>query len=251
MTQIVIIRRNGTTAQPNPNPKREWTEQEGLGMNALDIAFLAIIGISGLLSLRLGLIRECFALGAMLIGLLAVAVLGQTIGSNLPNWLSNEVASQLIFLLISFLVLYLLIIVLGSVVAKQVRSVKMRLVDYLLLVLFGMIRGVLIVILVTAGLTMVMPEGNEIMVTSRIYHLQHNPLTTLAKLFPPEAEEAFSDRHRQFRLSSVPFRFLDKPTYREVPNPADDRGRGGNDEPAGDSDDPVIPPPAEGEVIDL
>ena len=50
-------------------------------MNALDILLLALVVISGLLSLRLGLVREVFALGALLIGifgawLVCVQILG-------------------------------------------------------------------------------------------------------------------------------------------------------------------------------
>ncbi len=223
--------------------------EEGLAMNVLDIAFLVIIGISGLMSLRLGLIRECFALGAMLIALLAVAILGQTLASSLPNWLANVVVSQMIFMLISFLVIYLLIILLGSAIARQVRSVKMRVVDYLLVVCFGMLRGALTVILVTMGLTMVMPEGNETLARSKLHRLQHNPLSTLAKLFPEEANEAFSERHLRYRLISTAQPVIEQSFERSRYQP-----HSGQPE-ATDSlngwTEPVIPPPAEGEVIDL
>jgi membrane protein required for colicin V production len=193
------------------------------GLNALDIAFLIIIFISGIMSLRLGLIRESFALGATLIGLLAVAVLGQTVGSELPNWLKSTVASQMLFLLLCFLVLYFFVILLGSLVAKRVRSVKMRFIDYVMLVVFGMLRGALLVILVLVGLTLVMPLGNQSLAHSRVFELADQPLTTLVKLLPDESEAAFLERHLHYRLLSVPA---------PVPDPTVP--------PAGESELPVI-----------
>ena len=185
------------------------------GLNALDIAFLVIILASGIMSLRIGLIRESFALGAMLIGLLAVAILGQTIGSGLPDWLNNRVASQMIFILLCFLVFYLLVILFGSLVAKQVRSVKMRLIDWVMLMIFGMIRGALFVILVLVGLTLVMPLGNKSLADSRIHNFADGPLCTLVKLFPVESEELFMERHLYYRLLPTPKPMLTEP----APNP--------------------------------
>ena len=71
-------------------------------MNALDILLLAIIAVSGLLSIRVGLIREAFALGALLIGLLAAVVLGRVYGPRIPDVVGNPVATQVLFFLASF-----------------------------------------------------------------------------------------------------------------------------------------------------
>ena len=74
-------------------------------MNVLDIVVLVLVGISGIMSFRVGLIREVFALGALLIGLLAAVVLGRAYGSRIPDLVGAEWATQVLFFFVCFLVI--------------------------------------------------------------------------------------------------------------------------------------------------
>ena len=164
-------------------------------MTALDILLLIIIGVSGLLSLRIGLIREAFALAALLIGLLAAVVLGRTYGSQIPDWIGNPVATQVLFFLVCFLLFYLLVVFVGAMIARLIKAIKLRWMDHLLGFLFGMIRGTIIVLLLLAGLTLVLPKGHPALGESLLYGYAHEPIKVLAKMLPEKAEEALRHRH--------------------------------------------------------
>ncbi len=168
-------------------------------MTLLDILLLAIIGISGLLSLRIGLIREAFALAALLIGLLAAIVLGQTYGNDLPDWIGNPVATQVLFFLVCFLAFYLLVTLVGASIARLIKAIKLRWMDHLLGFVFGAIRGAIIVVLLLAGLTLVLPKGSTLLTESRLYGYAEEPIEMLAKMLPEKAEEALRKRHEILR----------------------------------------------------
>lgn len=171
-------------------------------MTLLDILLLAIIGVSGILSLRIGLIREAFALAALLIGLLAAIVLGQTYGNDIPDWIGNPVATQVLFFLVCFLVFYLLVVFVGAAIARLIKAIKLRWMDHLLGFVFGAIRGAIIVVLLLAGLTLVLPKGNSLLAESRLYGYAEEPIEMLAKMLPEKAEEALRHRHEILRRLS-------------------------------------------------
>ncbi len=164
-------------------------------MTVLDVLLLIIIGVSGILSLRIGLIREAFALAALLIGLLAAVVLGRTYGNQVPDWVGNPVATQVLFFLVCFLVFYLLVVFVGSMLTRLIKAIKLGWMDHLLGFLFGAIRGSIIALLLLAGLTLVLPKGHPVLADSLLYGYAREPLKVLARMLPEKAEEALRRRH--------------------------------------------------------
>ncbi len=164
-------------------------------MTPLDILLLVIIGVSGILSLRIGLIREAFALAALLIGLLAAIVLGRSYGHQVPDWIGNPVATQVLFFLVCFLLFYLVVVLIGATLARLIKAIKLRWMDHLLGFVFGTLRGAIVVLLLLAGLTLVLPKGSPILAESRLYGGAREPIRMLAKMLPEKVEEALRQRH--------------------------------------------------------
>ncbi len=174
-------------------------QTRGLVMHTLDILLLVVIGISGLLSFRVGLIREAFALGALLIGLLAAVVLGRVYGSHLPDLIGGQVATQVVFFFVCFLLFYILVILLGLMIARLIKTMQLRWADHLLGFLFGAIRGAILGLMVLAVLTLVLREGHPFLAKSSGYRLADAPLRVLTVLLPEKAEEALRERHQLYR----------------------------------------------------
>ncbi len=172
-------------------------------MNGLDILLLAIIAASGIMSFRVGLIREAFALGALLIGLLAAVVLGRSLGSAIPNVLGNAVASQVVFFLVCFLVAYLVVTLIGSAIARLVKNLHLSWADHLLGLAFGLLRGAILVLLLLAGLTLVMPEllpkHPGVLNGSAVFRAADGPLGVVAQVLPERAGEALRERQELYR----------------------------------------------------
>lgn len=168
-------------------------------MAPLDIIILVIVGISGAMSFRVGLIREAFALGALLIGLLAAVVLGRVYGNEIPDVFGNAVATQALFFLLCFLVFYVLVTLLGAAVGRLIKAMKLRWIDHVLGIVFGCVRGTILTILLLAGLTLILPEEHGFLARSRGFRLAEEPIRGLAKLLPEKAEEALEGRHAIYR----------------------------------------------------
>ena len=124
-------------------------------MTALDYAVLAIVGLSVLVSVVRGLVREVLALAAWAVGFVVATLYSGEFAVLLPAAISDE----RLRLLAAFIVLFLLVLVAMSVVAylvvKLVRSAGLGVEDRVLGGIFGFARGLLVVmvLVLAAGFT--------------------------------------------------------------------------------------------------
>jgi len=168
-------------------------------MNALDIVLLALVGISGLMSLRIGLIREVFALGALLIGIFGAIVLTRTLAPGLPELLGSAVATEVVFFLVVFLALNIMVSLLGSFITRLIRTVHLGWLDRMLGLFFGCVRGALIALLVVIGLTYVLDQRHPLLVESRAVRLSEGAVEVFAELLPPAARDELLERYAEVR----------------------------------------------------
>ena len=124
-------------------------------MTLFDLAVLVIIALSVLLSVIRGLIREVLALAAWVIAFLAANVLA----GEIAPWLPDTIPSEEFRLLAGFVGVFVAVLIAMSVLAimasKLVKSAGLGLEDRLLGAVFGLARGLLMVMVVVllAGLT--------------------------------------------------------------------------------------------------
>lgn len=124
-------------------------------MTVVDIAVLAIAGISIALGVLRGLVREVLALVAWVAAFMAANLLTPDIAKLLPQ----AMASEEIRLLVSFVAVFILVLIGLSVLAilasKLVRIAGLGVADRVVGGIFGLARGVLVVLVLVllAGLT--------------------------------------------------------------------------------------------------
>lgn len=125
-------------------------------MTWVDYGVLAIIGISILLSIIHGLVRELMALAAWVVAFIAAQIYAPDVAPLMPA----AITSAPLRVLAAFLAVFLTVLVLMSLLAKALSGVVKRVglgtADRLLGAVFGFVRGLAIVMLVVllAGLTM-------------------------------------------------------------------------------------------------
>ncbi|MBP7669041.1 MAG: CvpA family protein [Candidatus Eisenbacteria bacterium] len=164
-------------------------------MNLLDILILAVVGVSGLMSLRAGLVREVFSLGALLVGILTALILTRSVAPSLPVFFESQAVTQILAFLVIFLVVYLIISLVGSLIARVIRSIKLGWADHLLGLAFGFLRGAVIAVLLLVGFILVMPAGHRLLQESRARKLADGPIDVFADLLPGRARELVLTRH--------------------------------------------------------
>lgn len=159
-------------------------------MTWVDYAVLGIVVLSMLMGLFTGFIRGVFALA----GWIAALILAAEFASSAAPWLSPNLlppwARQLFAGAVIFVAVWLLAAILGWLLAKSIRSVGLGFIDRGLGVVFGLLRGVMIVIIcaVLAGLSPLVRQQEWQDASFR------GPLETAALAVKPYLPQAIADR---------------------------------------------------------
>lgn len=123
-------------------------------MTGFDYAVLTVLGLSLLLALLRGVVRELVSLAGWFAAVALSLLFTQTIADMLPKSLGSFLASLLAFLGI-FIAVWILSGFIGLLLSKLVKAAGLGWADRLLGALLGLIRGAVIVLVVVmlAGLT--------------------------------------------------------------------------------------------------
>ena len=128
-------------------------------MNWIDFVFIALVVLSGLISLYRGFVREVFSLVTWIVAIWV----GVRFAGDAAVHLPAAVGDETLRLGIAFAVIFILVLIVGGVAGilatRLVRGTGLSGTDRSLGVVFGLLRGVLIVALLVfvASLTM-LPE---------------------------------------------------------------------------------------------
>lgn len=126
-------------------------------MTSFDWIVVAVVVLSTLFAFFRGLIRELIALIAWVLGLIAAV----TLTPDLATWLPEVVSNPAIRYLIAFTLIIVAALIAGALIAwplsRIVRAAGLGFVDRFLGSIFGLARGVLVVValVLLAGLTAV------------------------------------------------------------------------------------------------
>lgn len=130
-------------------------------MNWIDFVFIALIAVSGLISLYRGFVREIFSV----ITWVAAIWVGIRFAGDAAAYLPAALSDETLRLGVAFAVLFILVLIVGGisgiVATRLVRGTGLTGTDRSLGVVFGLLRGVLIVavLVFVASLTLVPEEA--------------------------------------------------------------------------------------------
>lgn len=124
-------------------------------MTLFDYAVLVIVGLSVAFGAMRGLVREVLSLVAWVTAFVAANFLAAEIAALLPQTVATVELRLLAGFMIVFVAVLILMIVLAIMASKLVKSAGLGVEDRLLGGLFGLARGLLVVVILVllAGLT--------------------------------------------------------------------------------------------------
>lgn len=124
-------------------------------MTAFDYVVLAILGLSVLLSVWRGAVRELFALAAWIIAFFVAQFYGPDVAVLLPAAIENGSIRLLVGVVLVFIAVLIVAGLLALLLSKLVRAVGLGLADRMLGGVFGLLRGMLVVLILVllCGLT--------------------------------------------------------------------------------------------------
>ena len=166
-------------------------------MNIVDLVVLVIVGLSGLVGLFRGAVREIFGLAALLLGfLLALNYYGpaaEALGPRVSNPLLAQGAAFFGILLIAWTVFA----VAGMLLRRMLRLLSLSWLDRLGGLAFGLVRGALVVSVLTWSVAAFASPGNGLpedgLAGSRVSRRVLEVGDRIAALFP----EDFATRLRK------------------------------------------------------
>ncbi len=124
-------------------------------MTWFDYAVLAIIGISVLLSIIHGFVRELLALASWIVAFVAAQIYAVALAPMLPAAIPSQSLRLLAAFLVVFLTVLLVMTLAAIAVSSLIKKAGLGFVDRALGAAFGLMRGLAIVMVVVllAGLT--------------------------------------------------------------------------------------------------
>lgn len=124
-------------------------------MAAFDLIVIGIVGLSTIFAFLRGFVRVVMSLVALVAAVLAAIHLSPPVADMLPMLSNSAVTRYLVAFALIFIVVVLVGGLLGWMLSRAIRAIGLGFVDRLLGAIFGVARGVLIVVIgvLLAGLT--------------------------------------------------------------------------------------------------
>jgi membrane protein required for colicin V production len=189
---------------------------ENLPINIVDLVFVVVIVVSGLLALYRGFVTELMAVagwvGAAIITLTFFSTARPLLRDYIPSELASDIATGIVLFLLSLIV----ISALTHFIARFVRGKRTGVIDRVLGFLFGLLRGYVVLALVYLLFSQVYPPSDRPAWVEGAYSLPTLKFgaDTLRRVIPEGAFEegrALTPRRDVFSLHVLPAAASDSP----------------------------------------
>jgi len=165
-------------------------------LNNLDIVILIVVGISGLIALSRGLIKEVLSIIGWVLNGFAVVWLLPVFTPLAQQYIESGLLAGIlsaIFILILFMIIW--IFVTDAVIVK-VRKSKLSSIDRMLGLFFGLMRAFLLIILVYILISWCMPADKqpEVMQKSKYFQLAGEFAKPIENLIPQETLDIIKEK---------------------------------------------------------
>ena len=114
-------------------------------MNFVDYILIAIVGLSMVLSLWRGFVREVISLIGLVLAFLAASRLSGSTGDFLGQWIGNATVADIAGFALIFIIVMIVVGLIGAVIRKLVDMAALTATDRTLGIFFGAARGMLLI----------------------------------------------------------------------------------------------------------
>ena len=165
-------------------------------LNNLDIVILIMLGISALIALSRGLMKEVLSIIGWVLGSAAVIYFLPVFTPITKEYIASGMIAGVvtsIFILILFMVIWILLT--GNIVDK-IRSSKLSSLDRMLGLFFGIMRAFLLVILLNILISWIMPKEcqPETFKNSKYFQLAGEFAEPIENLIPKETLDSIKEK---------------------------------------------------------
>ncbi len=155
-------------------------------LNNLDVVFLVIVGVSALVAIARGVTKELLSITGWILAAVSVYYLLPVVDPIMQKYIASKVLSNLVsgmVILILFCIFWVLAV---DKISTQIRFSKLSSLDRILGFIFGIFRGVIIVILLQIMISSLIPEESQkgVFAESRYFKLAGDAAGPIKSLIP-------------------------------------------------------------------
>lgn len=161
----------------------------------MDIVFLIIVGISILMGIIKGFIRELFSLIFLILGIVLAYLFYKDVGAIFMKYLSNKDIANFL----GFTGIFTSILIVGALFTYLIRKIftvgPLKAIDRILGGIFGLLRGILIIIIIILVLQ-AYPSQNNLLNKSKFSPYMIGPIQTILTWLPKKVSDKlkFTDK---------------------------------------------------------
>lgn len=165
-------------------------------LNNIDTIILITIGISALIALSRGLIKEVLSIIGWVLGTLAVIYLLPLLNPLMQKFISSGFMSAVVTALAILIVFMLIWTFSTGGLIRDIRQSKMSTVDRILGLFFGIVRAFLLVVLVYIMISWIIPEDKQpaMLKESRYFQLAGKFAKPIESLIPQDTLDSIREK---------------------------------------------------------
>ena len=161
-------------------------------LNNLDVVFLVIAGVSALVAIARGVTKELLSIIGWVLAGVSVYYLLPVVDPIMKKYIASEVLSGLVSGMVILIMFCIFWVLAADKISTQIRFSKLSALDRILGFIFGIFRGVVIVILLQIMISSLIPEESQkgVFAESRYFKLAGDAAGPIKGLIP---EKWFDD----------------------------------------------------------
>lgn len=161
-------------------------------LNNLDVVFLVIVGVSALVAIARGVTKELLSITGWILAAVSVYYLLPVVDPIMKQYIASEVLSSLVSGMVILIMFCIFWVLAADKISTQIRFSKLSSLDRILGFIFGIFRGVIIVILLQIMISSLIPEESQkgVFAESRYFKLAGDASGPIKSLIP---EKWFDD----------------------------------------------------------
>lgn len=161
-------------------------------LNNLDVVFLVIVGVSALVAIARGVTKELLSITGWILAAVSVYYLLPVVDPIMQKYIASDVLSSLVSGMVILIMFCIFWVLAADKISTQIRFSKLSALDRILGFIFGIFRGVIIVILLQIMISSLIPEESQkgVFAESRYFKLAGDAAGPIKGLIP---EKWFDD----------------------------------------------------------
>lgn len=161
-------------------------------LNNLDVVFLVIVGVSALVAIARGVTKELLSIIGWVLAGVSVYYLLPVVDPIMKKYIASEVLSGLVSGMVILIMFCIFWVLAADKISTQIRFSKLSSLDRILGFIFGIFRGVVIVVLLQIMISSLIPEESQkgVFAESRYFKLAGDASGPIKGLIP---EKWFDD----------------------------------------------------------